>query len=79
MNYEVESKLKEKVDNWQFHALQQEVSSLKSENLQLKESLQRYENKFQNYYSAFETLQRVLLDSGQMTETNDLHNLMHYL
>ncbi len=79
MNYEIESKLNDKVDNWQFHALQQEVSSLKNENRQLKDSVKRCENKFQNYYSAFEMLQRILLDSGQITETEDLHSIMQYL
>lgn len=32
MNYEVESKLNQKVDKWEFHALQQEINSLKNEN-----------------------------------------------
>jgi len=79
MNYELESKLNQKVDKWEFNALQQEISDLKNENQQLKESVQRCENKFQNYYSAFEMLQKILLDSGQITETEDLHSIMQYL
>ena len=79
MNYEVESKLRDKVDNWKFHSLEQEVSTLKNENRQLREDVQRCENKFQNYFNAFELLQRILLESGQITETNDLHSLLQYL
>lgn len=79
MNYEIESKLNNKVEKWEFHNLQSEISTLKNENQQLIESVQRCENKFQNYYSAFESLQRILIDSGQITETEDLHSLMQYL
>lgn len=79
MNYEIESKLNQKADKWEFHNLQQEVDSLKNDNQQLRESIQVCENKFQNYYSAFELLQRILLDSGNITETNDLHSIMQYL
>ena len=79
MNSEVESKLNQKADKWELDALRQELNTLKNENRHLRESVQACENKFQSYYCAFESLQRILLDSGQMTETEDLHSLMQYL
>lgn len=79
MNYEVESKLNQKADKWELDDLRQELNTLKNENRNLRETIQTCESKFQNYYSAFELLQRILLDSGQMTETEDLHSLMQYL
>lgn len=79
-NYEIESKLRDKVDNWKFNALEQEVSSLKNENRQLREIIGRCESKFQNYYEAITQLSRVLIDSGEFEEDeNTLHSISQYL
>ena len=79
LNYEIESKLSQKAEKWELNSLQQQLRELKNENNQLREIIQTCESKFQSYYSAFELLQRILLDSEQITETEDLHSLMQYL
>lgn len=79
-NWEIESKLREKVDNWKFNSLEQEVSSLKRENQQLRETIGRCESKFQNYYEAISQITRVLIESEEFEDNEDtLRSIPQYL
>ena len=80
MNYEIESKLREKVDKHEFFSLQQEVGSLKNKNQQLGLRIKEYESRLQNHYSAIDTLRKIMINSDKFEDNADeLHSMMNYM
>lgn len=79
MNYELERALRDKVDNWTFHALQNEVSKLQSENRQLQEELNKVQSTLRNRYEGLDKLITMMIDSELFPDTDLLFSIKQYL
>jgi ribosomal protein L29 len=76
MNYEVERKLNDKVDKWEFHALQTENGNLKHEISDLRHQIAQIKGENSNRYYAIDRLISLLAENMSMAEiANELHEL----
>lgn len=71
MNYEIEQKLRSKVDDWQHRALEQTVDNLKRDNAELERKVDRLQSKVQNYYDALEHTLRLLIEHHEFVSYAD--------
>jgi predicted component of type VI protein secretion system len=80
MNYEIESKLREKVDRWEFHALKSENDSLKNDLHSMRRELDELKSAHRNRHDAIERLIDTLAHDLSLAEiSNELHEIKQYL
>jgi len=80
MNYEIERKLNEKVDKWEFNSLQSENRELKSQIHELERKITSLENVNSNRYYILERLFSLLAEHEQFSEMqNELYNMRNQL
>ena len=80
MNYEIERKLGEKVDKWEFHGLQTENRELKSHVNELERKIGQLESTNSNRYYALEGLFNLIAEHPQFSELqNEVYQLKQNL
>lgn len=80
MNYEIESKLREKADKWEVNSIAQKADSLNREVIELRAEKERLENRLSNQSQAINTLIEIIADKTIFEEdVNQLLNLKGYL
>ena len=80
MNYEIESKLREKADNWKVFNLEQKVDSLSRELSDLKSEKERLKVKIDNQSQAIFDIIQILVEKDTTGEyTSQLVNLRGFL
>ena len=67
-NYEIESKLNQKVDKWEFHALQTENGQLKNHLNELKIKIEQLESQVNNRYYAIDGLFNLIAEHPKFSE-----------
>jgi len=79
MNYELESKLRDKADNWRVDNLQSEIRSLKNEVDELRKTIGRNESRMSNQIYVIRQLVQVIIDNKLLTENESiLYEIMNY-
>lgn len=80
MNYEIERKLNEKVDKWEFHGLQTENRELKSRMNELKREIGELQSINSNRYYALERLFNLIAEHPQFSNLqNEIYQLKQNL
>jgi hypothetical protein len=79
MDYETRHALSNKVEKWEFHGLQQEVSSLKQKNSELQRIVDEQSGRIRNYYYAIDQLLTILEESQLFNADDQLCHLRQYL
>jgi len=79
MNYDVEQAISRKADAWEVHNLKSEIDSVRRENNDLRETIQRANNSISNHYAAIEQLIQMLIDSEKFEDVDKLYELKRYL
>lgn len=76
MNYEVERKLNEKVDKWEFHSLQTKNQQLENDISKLERQVGELQSVNQSRYYVMERLLNMMAESSVFIEQqNELYNL----
>ena len=79
-SYEIESKLRDKADKWQFHNLESKISTLENQNVQLQREIGNCEGRINTHMRAIETLINFIIEKNLLPEyENSLHELKQYL
>ena len=80
MNYEIETKLGEKVDKWEFYGLQTENRELKSHVNELERKIGELQSVNSNRYYALEGLFNLIAEHPQFSELqNEVYQLKQNL
>ena len=80
MNYELERKLRDKVDKWELHALKETIRNLEFKIGELKETIGRNETRMSNQVYAIQQLAQAMLDRNLLPEDeNILIELKNYI
>lgn len=80
MNYEIERKLGEKVDKWEFHVLQTENRELKSHVNELERKIEKLQIVSSNRYYSLEGLFNLIAEHPQFSELqNEVYKLKQNL
>jgi predicted component of type VI protein secretion system len=83
MNYDVQEALRRKVDDYQFHALEQKVGHLENENRELTRALDNAKGRLENQYRAIDSLIQMMIEREVNPEisynVDALYNLKNYL
>lgn len=80
MNYEIERKLVEKVDKWEFHGLQTENRELKNRVNELERKIRELQSVHSNRYYALEGLFNLIAEHPQFSELqNEVYQLKQSL
>jgi len=78
--YEIESKLRDKADKMEVHALQGKIKNLRNKISELNDSLSRANGRISNQRHATEQLIQFLIErEGFEDSINQLHELKQYL
>ena len=80
MNYELENKLRDKIDKWELHALKETIRNLEFKIGELKETIGRNETRMSNQVYAIQQLAQAMLDRNLLPEDeNILIELKNYI
>lgn len=79
MNYEIESALRQKVDEWKFSSLQQKCDKLENEIHSLERRLSYVESKLSNHSDMMTRLVQLMIDSETIEDVSALHEIKNYL
>jgi hypothetical protein len=74
MNYEIESKLRDKADKWEVQNTQNEISHLKNEINDLQRSISRLESVNSNRYYVLDRLITLLTEHSQFEDISNQLN-----
>ena len=79
-SYEIESKLRDKADKWEFHNLKNEISKLENQNVQLQREIGTCTGRINSQMRAIGGLINFMLEKNLLSEyENQLWNLKAYL